>query len=122
MDFLCISQVSRFVFVLKTNFHTYFTVFNLLWTGRQFLEKPGLRRKRNCDSDRTLGGQRVVISKTIRVHLQNPRREGVQLDLILAIHRRTDSGKVLPPSRRESAAALSIRGSAITGPRALNDP
>jgi hypothetical protein len=41
MDFLCILQVSRFVFVLTTNFHNYFTVFNLLWTGRQFLEKSG---------------------------------------------------------------------------------
>jgi hypothetical protein len=47
MDFLCILQVSRFVFVLKTNFHNYFTVFNLLWTGRQFLDRSGGLRAYN---------------------------------------------------------------------------
>jgi hypothetical protein len=41
MNFLCILQVSRIVFVLKTNFYNQFSVFNYLWTGRQFLESPG---------------------------------------------------------------------------------
>jgi hypothetical protein len=41
MNFLCILQVSRFVFVLKTNFYNYFSVFNHLWTGPRFLEKSG---------------------------------------------------------------------------------
>ena len=39
MNFLCILQVSRFVFVLKTNFYNYFSVFNHLWTGRIKTEK-----------------------------------------------------------------------------------
>jgi hypothetical protein len=33
MNFLCILQVSRFVFVLKMNFYNYFSVFKHLWTG-----------------------------------------------------------------------------------------
>jgi hypothetical protein len=33
MNFLCILQVYRFVFVLKTNFYNYFSVFKHLWTG-----------------------------------------------------------------------------------------
>jgi hypothetical protein len=41
MNFLCILQVSRFVFVLKTNFYNYFSVFNHLWTGPRFPEKSG---------------------------------------------------------------------------------
>jgi hypothetical protein len=41
MNFLCILQVSRFVFVLKTNFYNYFSVFNLLWTGPHFPESVG---------------------------------------------------------------------------------
>jgi hypothetical protein len=41
MNFLCILQVSRFVFLLKTNFYNYFSVFIILWTGRQFSESPG---------------------------------------------------------------------------------
>jgi hypothetical protein len=39
--FLCILQVSRFVFVLKTNFYSYFSVFNHHWTGPRFPEKSG---------------------------------------------------------------------------------
>jgi hypothetical protein len=42
MNFLCILQVSRFVFVLKTNFYNYFSIFNHLWTGHQFSERPGI--------------------------------------------------------------------------------
>jgi hypothetical protein len=30
MNFLCILQVSRFVFVLETNFYNYFSIFNHL--------------------------------------------------------------------------------------------
>jgi hypothetical protein len=39
MNFLCILQVSRFVFVLKMNFYNYFSVFNHLWTGLIKTEK-----------------------------------------------------------------------------------
>jgi hypothetical protein len=42
MNFLCILQVSRIVFVLKTKFYNHFSVFIILWTGRQFLESPGV--------------------------------------------------------------------------------
>jgi hypothetical protein len=41
MNFLCILQVSRFVFVLKMNFYNHFSVFNLLWTGPRILENTG---------------------------------------------------------------------------------
>jgi hypothetical protein len=41
MNFLCILQVSRIVFALKTNFYNYFSVFSILWTGRRFSERPG---------------------------------------------------------------------------------
>ena len=50
MNFLCILQVSRFVFVLKMNLYNYFSVFNLLWTGPHFSESPGasvLRKQRH---------------------------------------------------------------------------
>jgi hypothetical protein len=42
MNFLCILQVSRLVFVLKTNFYNYLSVFNLLWTGPHFLASSGV--------------------------------------------------------------------------------
>jgi hypothetical protein len=38
INFLCILQVSRIVFVLKTNFYNYFSVFIILSTGLQFSE------------------------------------------------------------------------------------
>jgi hypothetical protein len=41
MNFLCILQVSRFVFVLKIKLYTHFSIFNYLWTGRQILGKSG---------------------------------------------------------------------------------
>jgi hypothetical protein len=41
MNFLCILQVSRFVFVLKTNLYNYFSIFNHLWTGPQIPESAG---------------------------------------------------------------------------------
>jgi hypothetical protein len=41
MNFLCILQVPRIVFVLKTKFYNHFSVFIILWTGCQFLESPG---------------------------------------------------------------------------------
>jgi hypothetical protein len=47
MDFLCILQVSRFIFVLKTNFYNYFPIFNLLWTGPHLLKSVGVSVKKN---------------------------------------------------------------------------
>jgi hypothetical protein len=41
MNFLWNKQVSRIVFVLKTKFYNHFSVFIILWTGRQLLESPG---------------------------------------------------------------------------------
>jgi hypothetical protein len=38
MNFLCILQVSRFVFVLKTNLYNHFSILNPLWTRPHFLE------------------------------------------------------------------------------------
>jgi hypothetical protein len=37
MNLIWISQVSRFVFVLKTNFYNYFSIFDLLGTCFQML-------------------------------------------------------------------------------------
>jgi hypothetical protein len=42
MNFLCILQVSRFVFVLKTNFYNHISILNPLWTGPHFLESSGV--------------------------------------------------------------------------------
>jgi hypothetical protein len=42
MNFLCILQVSRFVFVLKMNSYNYFSVFNLLWTGPHLSKSAGV--------------------------------------------------------------------------------
>jgi hypothetical protein len=42
MNFLCILQVFRIVFVLKTKFYNHFLVFIILWTGRQFLGNSGV--------------------------------------------------------------------------------
>jgi hypothetical protein len=36
MNFLCILQVSSFVFILKTNFYNYFSIFNPLGLGLDF--------------------------------------------------------------------------------------
>jgi hypothetical protein len=43
MNFLCILQVSRFVFVLKTNFYKHFSVFKYLWLGINFQKGQGSR-------------------------------------------------------------------------------
>jgi hypothetical protein len=51
MNFLCILQVSRFVFVLKTNFKYYFTIFNPLWTGPRFLESAGGLAQDSTDTE-----------------------------------------------------------------------
>jgi hypothetical protein len=59
MNFLCILQVSRIVFVLKTNFHNYFTVFNLLWTRPQFLVSKRVSAQANQDSENSSTGRRV---------------------------------------------------------------
>jgi hypothetical protein len=53
VNFLCILQVSRFVFVLKTNFYNYFSVFNHLWTGPRFPEKSGVIPQKSLDSVNT---------------------------------------------------------------------
>jgi hypothetical protein len=42
MNFLFILQVSRIVFVLKTKFYNYFSIFNPLWTGHQLQQTEGL--------------------------------------------------------------------------------
>jgi hypothetical protein len=55
MNFLCILQVSRFVFVLKTNFYSYFSVFNHLWTGPQFSKRPGISGLKNTKTQGTGG-------------------------------------------------------------------
>jgi hypothetical protein len=59
MNFLCILQVSRFVFVLKTNFYNHFSVFKHLWTGPQFLGKTGASAQDFLDSSLGYGGRRV---------------------------------------------------------------
>jgi hypothetical protein len=59
MNFLFILQVSRFVFVLKTNFYNYFSVFNLLWTGPRFLENSGVTGQDVQDSGRHSRGRWV---------------------------------------------------------------
>jgi hypothetical protein len=41
MNFLCILQVSRIVFVLKMNFYKYLSVFKHLWTRPHFPENSG---------------------------------------------------------------------------------
>jgi hypothetical protein len=43
LNFLCVLQVSRFVFVLKMNFYKYFSVFKHLCTGPHFTEKSGVK-------------------------------------------------------------------------------
>jgi hypothetical protein len=42
MNFLCILQVSRFVFVLKIKLYTHFSIFNYLWTGPRNPESAGV--------------------------------------------------------------------------------
>jgi hypothetical protein len=41
MDLIWFIQVSEFIFVLKINFCNYFSIFILLWAGRQILESAG---------------------------------------------------------------------------------
>jgi hypothetical protein len=50
MNFLCILQVSRFVFVLKMNFNINFSVFNIPRTGPQFPESTGVCANKILDS------------------------------------------------------------------------
>jgi hypothetical protein len=76
MNFLCILQVSRFVFVLKMNFYNYFSVFNLLWTGPQFLESAGVTVKKSPRLREQLVGLRVLFPKTIRFLSQNVPAKG----------------------------------------------
>ena len=51
MNFLCILQVSRFVFVLKMNFYKYFSVFKHLWTGRQNLKSARALAQDSTDTE-----------------------------------------------------------------------
>jgi hypothetical protein len=81
MNFTCILQVSRIVFVLKTNFYNYFSVFNLLWTGPQFLESAGVTVKKSPRLREQLDGLRVLFPKTIRFLSQNVPAKGVRADL-----------------------------------------
>jgi hypothetical protein len=50
MNFLCILQVSRFVFVLKMNFYKYFSVFKHLWTGPHLPGRSGTNLQTFPDS------------------------------------------------------------------------
>jgi hypothetical protein len=50
MNFLCILQVSRFVFVLKTKFCNYFSVFKHPRTRPQFLERSGISAQDSLDT------------------------------------------------------------------------
>jgi hypothetical protein len=50
MNFLCILQVSRIVFVLKTNFYNYFSIFNPFWTGPRFLVNAGPPGAKNTET------------------------------------------------------------------------
>jgi hypothetical protein len=44
MNFLCLLQVSRFVFLLKTNFYNYFSIFlNISGLGLDFWKSQGSR-------------------------------------------------------------------------------
>jgi hypothetical protein len=63
MNFLCILQVSRFVFVLKTNFYNYFLCFILLWTRPQFLDRSGVLAQKSYDSVNSCTGLRVEFSE-----------------------------------------------------------
>jgi hypothetical protein len=78
MNFLCILQVSRFVFVLKTKFYNHFSILNPFWTGHQFSERPGisglkiLRHRAQGDGPR-------VDTQLLRVLLcKTPTRRGIQ--------------------------------------------
>jgi hypothetical protein len=59
MNFLCILQVSRFVFVLKMNFYNYFSVFKHLWTGPHFTERSGALAQVSTDTEGCNIGRRV---------------------------------------------------------------
>jgi hypothetical protein len=59
MNFLCILQVSRYVFVLKTKFCNYFSVFKHLWAGAHFLGMLGARAQNNPDTGTVARGLRV---------------------------------------------------------------
>jgi hypothetical protein len=59
MNFLCILQVSRIVFVLKMKFCNYFSVFKHLWTGAQFLINSRVSAQDNLDSGNSSSGRRV---------------------------------------------------------------
>jgi hypothetical protein len=76
MNFLCILQVSRIVFVLKTNFHNYFTVFNLLWTRPQFLVSKRVSAQANQDSENSSTGRRVETEETEGLFCKTGRLKG----------------------------------------------
>jgi hypothetical protein len=48
-----------------------FPVLLILWTGRQILEKLGVSAQEVLDPVHSQIGWRVLISKTVRIHLQN---------------------------------------------------
>ena len=81
MIFLCILQVSRFVFVLKTNFHNYFTVFNLLWTGPQFLVSSRVSAQDNLDSGNSGQWTAGLLLNCPRTLMQSAQAKEVQSDL-----------------------------------------
>jgi hypothetical protein len=75
MNFLCILQVSRIVFVLKTKFYNHFSVFIILWTRPRFLENLGVSEQEILDPVHSQIGWRVLYKKTQgRMCKTNPRR------------------------------------------------
>jgi hypothetical protein len=81
MNFLCILQVSRIVFVLKMNFYNYFSVFNLLWTGPRFPEKSGAISEEFLRLRILYRGRWVYSAKTGGFFNKNPWPKGVCIDL-----------------------------------------
>jgi hypothetical protein len=69
MNFLFILQVSRFVFLLKTIFYNYFSVFILLWTGPHFLERSRGCSHKILDSVNNVCGRRVLYRKNTGAHV-----------------------------------------------------
>jgi hypothetical protein len=63
MNFLCILQVSRIVFALKTNSYNYFSISNLLWTGPRIPEKSGFTVKEFLRLGNSRRGRRVIYEK-----------------------------------------------------------
>ena len=77
MNFLCILQVSRFVFVLKMNFYKYFSVFKHLWTGPRILESAGVSAQEILGTVNSNTWTTGLFLKTAGALLQKIHGEGV---------------------------------------------